>query len=344
LNKTRFESMGAYVPERSVTTEELIGRMAKAPIFDLVALTGIKARRVRSDSEDSFTIAMEAVKNCLRNSKYEASDMDVIITTQITRFRNKQFLYEPTMSQLIKNELGIRRAMNFDLTNACAGMITGVYILDNMIKSGAVKRGMVVSGECITPIADTAIKEISEPIDEQFASLTVGDGGACVIMDESPNDEEGIDDIGLCTFAQFSDLCFGMPSIKNEGVAMYTNAVAIHNEAITRLPKLVKVMFDKNNETPDDYEFVLPHQTSQRAIGTALKKCREELEAEKLPEVLYVIEKFGNTASTSHFVVLYDKLKDKVVKKGTRVLLLTQASGLIMGHLSVKFGSMEIKP
>jgi 3-oxoacyl-[acyl-carrier-protein] synthase-3 len=163
-------------------------------------------------------------------------------------------------------------------------------------------------------------------------------------MDESPNNEEGIEDIALCTFAEFSHLCFGMPSIRNTGVAMYTKAVEIHNEGITRLPQLVKVLLNDKGFETTDFDFVLPHQTSTRAIRTALKKVREEIGVEKLPEVLYVIEKFGNTASTSHFVVLYDKLKDKVIKKGTTVLLLTGASGMVIGHLSVKFGSMEIKP
>jgi 3-oxoacyl-[acyl-carrier-protein] synthase III len=341
LKKTRFESIGAYVPKKSVTTKELIARMAVPPIFDLEDLTGIKERRMRSESEDSFTIALEAVKDCLKNSKYDASDMDVIITTQITRFKDGMFLYEPTMSQFLKNELGARRAMNFDISNACTGMFTGVYVLDNLIKAGVVKRGLVVSGECITPITDTAIKEISEPIDDQFASLTVGDAGACVIMDESPSDEEGcIWEINLRTFSQFAEMCLGIPSIKNAGVAMYAKAMEIQAEVVARVPKIIKSAIDAGLN-PVDYDFVLPHQTSTRAMQSTLHKVQRFCEIEKMPECLYTVHKYGNTASTSHFVAMHDHIKSKVIKKGTQGLMVILGSGITMGHLSVKFGSMR---
>ncbi|MBN1365338.1 MAG: hypothetical protein JW976_11080 [Syntrophaceae bacterium] len=341
LKKTRFESIGAYVPRKSVTTKELIARMAIPPIFDLEDLTGIKERRMRSESEDSFTIALEAVKDCLKNSKYDASDMDVIITTQITRFKDGKFLYEPTMTQLLKNALGVRRAMNFDMSNACAGMFTGVYVLDNLIKAGVVKRGMVVSGECITPITDTAIKEISEPIDDQFASLTVGDAGACVIMDESPSDEDGyIWDIELRTFSEFAEMCLGKPSIKNEGVAMYAKAMEIQAEVIARVPKIIKAGIDDWGKRASQFNFVIPHQTSTRAMQTALHKIQKFCELETMPECMYIVHKYGNTASTSHFVGFHDYIKSKAIKKGTTVLAIVLGSGITMGHVSIKFGSM----
>jgi 3-oxoacyl-[acyl-carrier-protein] synthase-3 len=36
--------------------------------------------------------------------------------------------------------------MTFDVSNACAGMLTGVTILNNWIRQGIVERGLVVSG------------------------------------------------------------------------------------------------------------------------------------------------------------------------------------------------------
>ncbi len=40
--KAQFESMGVYLPERVVSTQELIDRMPNKPLFDLESLTGIK--------------------------------------------------------------------------------------------------------------------------------------------------------------------------------------------------------------------------------------------------------------------------------------------------------------
>ncbi len=228
--KTRIESLGMYLPEREVSTTELLSRMAFKPEFDLEKITGIKKRRVRSEVESTNTMAINAAEDCLSHSTYKPEDIDIVINASITRTRERQKVFcEPPMSLLYKEYLGAHQALNFDITNACAGMATGTYILDSMIKAGQVKTGIVISGECITPIADTALKEISGPIDDQFASLTVGDSGAAFIMDGHGSAEEGIDFIEFMTAAEHSNLCFGQPSERNAGMAMYTKTMGMHD-------------------------------------------------------------------------------------------------------------------
>ena len=340
--KAQFESMGVYLPERVVSTQELIDRMPNKPLFDLESLTGIKNRRWRSDSEDSYTIALEAAKACLKKSRYEANDLDVIICSSISHFKDGslKLWMEPGINKFLKKSLGLRpKAMSFDVTNACAGMLTGVHILNSMIKTGAVKTGMVVSGECITPIAETALKEIKEPIDPQFASLTVGDSGAALIMDAATNENEGIDFIEFLTIADFADLCLGMPSDENPGMAMYAKSMEMHQEVIRRLPTLVKFVMQKHGFSGKDYNYVIPHQTSSRAIHEALKLCSLHLDV--IPETLISLDKFGNTASTSHFVVLHEHLTAKRLKKNSKVLFLALASGIVVGFVLATIGKLE---
>ncbi|MBN1472880.1 MAG: hypothetical protein JW925_13985 [Syntrophaceae bacterium] len=342
MKKNRFESIGVYTPSNIVSTKELIARMKVAPLFDLEDLTGIKNRRHRSKEEDSYSIALAAAKDCLKRSSYKASDLDIVIYTSISRFKDGfKYIFEPSFSGYLRNEIGAINSMNYDILNACAGMMSGAYILDSLIKAGIVRNGMVISGECISPIADTAIKEICEPIDDQFASLTVGDAGAAFIMDCSPDQSEGIDFIEFVTLAEYSNLCFGMPSKKHEGVAMYTKAIELHGVAIKSLPVLVsEYIFKKNKMSQYSFDYVVPHQTSMRAIRSGMKTCNEYFSP--LPEILYVIQDFGNTASTSHFVVLYNHLKEKKLKKNCRLLLMSQASGIVMGFLSMTIKSLEV--
>ena len=61
--KGQFESLGVYFPDRVVSTQELIDQMPSKPFFDLESLTGVKNRRWRSDSQDSYTMAMAAAEN-----------------------------------------------------------------------------------------------------------------------------------------------------------------------------------------------------------------------------------------------------------------------------------------
>lgn len=346
MQETRFESIGVYLPEKIVTTQSLIDQMETKPMFDLERLTGIRERRWRAEDEDSYSLALKASRCCLANSQYEASDLDVIIYCSITRFKGTFFQLEPAFSKSIKTDLSMRAsAINFDITNACAGMMTGVYILNSMIKSGAVKRGMVVSGECITPITETAIKEIREPIDFQFASLTVGDSGAACILDQNANKNERISIVDLSCFSQHSELCLGMPSDHHAGIAMYTDAMSIHKEAIERMPRLLQYYADKYQVDATDFDYVIVHQTSKRAITTALELCVPLFQKEGnpyFPETLISLDKYGNTSSTSHFVVLYDYLQQGKIKPGSRVLFIILASGLMMGIVAATIGHMEV--
>ncbi|RLP52725.1 MAG: 3-oxoacyl-ACP synthase [Ketobacter sp.] len=337
---SRFESIGVYLPEKEVTTQSLVSSMETQPMFDLEKLTGVKSRRWRSDSEDCHTLAMSAIERCLHQSHYRADDIDVIVCTSITRFTGGlRFALEPGLSATLKNTLGMRRnALNFDITNACAGMFTGVYLMDQMIKSGAEKTGLVVSGECITPITETALKEINNPIDEQFASLTVGDSGAAVIMDRSVNEHSRLNFLELFTLAEFSEFCFGMPSNKNPGVAMYTKAMEIHATVIQRLPSFLGQFAERYQVSGIDFQHVIPHQTSERAIRTALELCSETFG--DIPHICVSLDKFGNTSSTSHFVVLDDQMRQGIIKPGDNVLMLILASGIILGAASVTVGNL----
>lgn len=337
--KSRLESIGVHLPTREVTTAELVEAMMVPPMFDLEKLTGVKKRRWRDDSDDSFTLALAAAESCLAKSRYGAADLDVIIFTSITRFREGlTFCAEPGFGLLLKDALNLRAdAMHFDITNACAGMMTGLQILDGLIRSGRARCGMVVSGECITPIAETAVKEIRDPIDAQFASLTVGDSGAAFIMDEATADDQ-IEFVELFALAKFADLCFGMPSDRNPGVAMYTRAMEIHSEVIQRLPATMGEFAWRYQIDASHFDAVIPHQTSARAIRSALELCESTFG--RLPDTCITLDRHGNTSSTSHIVVLNDYLQQGRIKAGDRVLLLVLASGIVMGVISIRIGEL----
>lgn len=339
--KAQFESLGVFFPDRIVSTEELIDRMPVKPLFDLEFLTGVKNRRWRSDAQDSYTIAMAAALDCLKKSRYRPEQIDVLICASISHFKGGLNLWmKPDLSKFLKKSLGLRPdAMSFCMTNACAGMLTAVHILNNMIQTGAVRNGLIVSGECITPIADTAVREIKETVDLQFASLTVGDSGVALMMDRAEDETEGIEFADFVTLAEFADLCLAMPSNENPGLAMYARAVDIHQEAILRLPRILKFVMKKHQITGRDFDYVIPHQTSTRAIEAALALCEKHLQV--LPEALISIDRYGNTASTSHFVVLHDHLENKRLKKNSKIFFLALASGMVIGFVAARIGKLE---
>ena len=77
----------------------------------------------------------------------------MLIVSSITRHvGGLRMQLEPPVSVSLKEALGARHAMSFDLSNACAGMMTGVFILNDLIRQGRIRRGMVVSGEYISQL------------------------------------------------------------------------------------------------------------------------------------------------------------------------------------------------
>lgn len=345
--RSRMESIGSYLPARVVTNEELLAGMTQPPHLDMKAVTGIERRRVydrdAQPPEDSLSMALDAARTALNRSSYDAADLDVVINCSITRFRDGDTLcFEPSFALTIKNELGAERAIHFDISNACAGMLTGVLVLDSMIRSGAARRGMVVSGERITPIAETAVIEIADRYDPQFASLTVGDAAAAVILDDGGTEGDRLEYIELMTCSKYSELCIGQASEKGPRVALYTDNRAMHNADRYRLWTMRQRDFLAERGTTfadEEFDFVVHHQFSKPAADVINVLAAEEFDA-VIPPGLNVLEDYGNTASTSHFVVLDHFLQRGAIPPGSKLLLVPAASGVVAGYLALTLGKV----
>lgn len=344
---SRMESIGVALPERRVTTEELIARCRRAGRIDLERITGIAARRVAGDGDDSLSFAVRAGRKCLEASRYAAEDLDIIISCSITRYvGDLEYRFEPALSHAIKLELGAPKAQSFDLSNACAGMLTGVWVLDGMIRSGAVRRGMVVSGEYITSIAENAVQNVRTIASSQMASLTVGDSGAAVLLDgATPESGSGLGGGRILaanfeTFSDHSKLCIGKPCRNAPGAAMFTAAKKLHTHAIGNAAPVIAPVLEKLGlERFSEIDHVVPHQTSVRAIRQGTKELGAALGGVP-PNIVYNLRDFGNTASTTHFVALDRGLREGVYAPEDKVMLLSFASGIVIGSLVFTVGEL----
>jgi 3-oxoacyl-[acyl-carrier-protein] synthase III len=342
--KSRLESIGVHLPARIQSTKELTSQVRYKSLLDVERLTGIANRRVRAETDDSLTLAVSAARACLKNSKYSPADLDVIIYAGIFKLLGRsKHIYEPAMSALVKKELGSNAKLYFDVSNACTGMLTAVYILDSLIRTGFVKNGLIVSGEPNSVVIDQAVKEIDGRCDQQYASLTLGDAGAAAIMDASTDAAEGISLAQFYTFAEFSDLCTVTPSDRNAGWALYTDMVKLQFETLKRSAAAIKYSYaGENVDFNSDFDFVIPHQTSVKGIQTGMMMHLVPDVVHKLPEVLYSVQEFGNTSSTTHFVALNNALKEGKVKRGHRLMLLGYGSGINIGLVDLTVGSLQV--
>jgi 3-oxoacyl-[acyl-carrier-protein] synthase-3 len=327
--RSRFESLGVDLPKNNLSTKELMDSLKHRVRLDLENITGISERRKCEPGEDSITLAVGAANDCLAHSKYSASDLEMIINCSISKSKEGTMVIEPLVSMLVKEGLGAKNARTLDINNACAGMFTGVYILNNFIKRGIVKKGMVVSGEHITPISDSAVRFVRTIASKQMASLTVGDAGAAVIMERVEDDSEGLKLSGFTTFSKYSDLCIGKPCKRAPGAYMLAQARKIHRAAKEVSPPILKNALEESHVELSDFDHLIPHQTSDRSIRSGVRQMAKIFGSAPKNTIIN-LKNYGNTASTTHFLALYKNIVDGVIKKGEKMIMVSHASGLVM--------------
>ena len=264
--------------------------------------------------------SLGAARDALARADCAAEDLDVLIVSSISRYvGGLRLQLEPPVSVLLKEALGARRAMSFDLSNACAGMMTGVFLLNDMIRQGQIERGMVVSGEYISQLGANAARDVRTVMSKQLASLTLGDAGAAAILERAPEGAPGIEVAGFTTLAEYSRLCLAYPAKRARGASMYTDARAIHKVAIEDSLPLLREALDQAGLEFDDIDYLIPHQTSARAIKKGVREYAERLGIAP-KHVVVTVDEFGNTSSTTHFVALWKYLREGRFVKGDRVL------------------------
>ena len=151
-------------------------------------------------------------------------------------------------------------------------------------------------------------------------------------MERADEGSDGIRVIAFTTLSEHSRLCVGYPSTVGAGASMRTNARVIHKVAFEDAPALVADVLDQSRIDFGDVDYAIPHQTSKRAIEKGAKELAARLGVMPKHFVENITER-GNTASTTHFVALYEYLQKRKFAKGDEIMLISVASGLEVGVL-----------
>lgn len=331
-----IESLGVYLPPNEVTTAEILAGCRNPLAFPLERLTGIRSRRMAGVSEFSIDLASKAVARCLRNSRYTPRDIDLLICCNISRCDGPdfRFTFEPSTAVRLRQVFGLDRAVVFDITNACAGMFTGIRIADAAIKAGEARRVMVVSGEYISHLIQTAQKEIEGYMDPRLACLTVGDAGAALVLDVAPDESSGFLDIEIFTLGEYGSYCVAKVTEREHGGAiMFTDSLKLASVSIKQGVMHAVEVQERNAWPPDGFDHLIMHQTSE----TTLKDTAREINAHFGREICLAsntvsnLERRANTASTSHFVALMDRILDGSIRSGQKIVFGISGSGLTIG-------------
>jgi acyl-CoA:acyl-CoA alkyltransferase len=159
----------------------------------LEALAGISQRRWWTPDVSFADAAAMAGAKALAEAGIGADQVGLLIDTSVCRDR-----LEPSAAVDVHAQLGIGTScLNFDLSNACLGFINGMQLAAMMIDSGQVDYALVVDGEGSRYTQERTIERLQRPsttkadILNNFATLTLGSGGAAMVLGRASEHPSG---------------------------------------------------------------------------------------------------------------------------------------------------------
>ncbi|QDU91224.1 3-oxoacyl-[acyl-carrier-protein] synthase 3 [Pirellulimonas nuda] len=333
VTQSIFESIGVALPERRVATRDIVAGCVNSVRLPLERLTGIRERRLAGDGLYSIDLAEAAARDCLTRGALAPEQVDLVVCTNISRCDSEKTIsYEPATSIKLKQRLGLGRALAIDVSNACAGMWTGVYLADAMIRTGAARHALVVSGEYISYLIDSAQQEITDFMDPQIASLTLGDAGVAVALGRSPSPEVGLHALDLYTLGKYAPHCVAKPSSEAAGrPVMLTDAIKVTEAVVPHAARHAKLVLDRHGWTLDSIDCVVPHQTSQLTMQEGMKEIDRLYGHDLWARCVNNLPERGNTSSNSHFLAMFDATERKQVGSRNRVVFCISGSGQTTG-------------
>lgn len=204
----------------------------------LEQLAGIYERRWWPEDVTFADAAAMAGAKALAEAGVDPADVGLLIDTSVCRER-----LEPSASVDVHRQLGLSTAcMNFDLSNACLGFMSGMQLAATMIDAGQIDYALIVDGEGSRHTQQVTIDRLNstaptrEDILENFATFTLGSGGAAMVLGRASERPQGHRFLAGVTRAatEYNQLCMGdLEGMRTDSRALLEAAVVLARDTWT---------------------------------------------------------------------------------------------------------------
>ena len=323
-----FKSIGAYVPERVLTNDDL-EKMVDTSDEWIMKRTGIKERHIAADDEYTSDMGTKAAKLAIERAGLTADDVDLVVCATVT----PDYFNMPSTACIISDKLGIKDVQAFDISAACSGFVYVLSVAKAFIESGMKKNVLVIGAEKFSSIVDYT---------DRTTCILFGDGAGAAMICATDNKEESFVDLHASADGSYADFLVtpapgsvhpASQKVIDEGlqfVQMKGNET--FKLAVKTLTKDVKEILQKNNINSEDIPHFIPHQANYRiikAVGDSLK-MRED-------QVVLTVGKYGNTSAASIPMAINDIYESGRLQNGELMLLDTFGGGLTWASALLPF-------
>lgn len=312
-------STGSYLPDKVLTNFDL-EKIVDTNDEWIVQRTGIKERHIAEKDQPTSDLAIHAARRALDSSGLTAHDIDGVIVATTTP--DQSF---PSVAVRVQAALGLRAGPAFDIQAVCSGFVYALSVADAMLKTGAMKRVLVIGAEKMSSLLNW---------EDRTTCVLFGDGAGAVILEAQDSPDNGILSTHLYADGHFKDLLYTNGGISTTGSAghIVMHGKEVFKNAVTLMANIVEEVLAKNNITSEQIDWLVPHQANLRIITGTAEKLNMSMD-----KVVVTVQGHGNTSAASIPLALDTAVRDGRIQRGQTLLLEALGGGLTWAAALIKY-------
>lgn len=320
MMRARIIGTGSAVPDKVLTNFDL-EKMVDTSDEWITTRTGIKERRIAGEGEYTSTFATRAAERALEMAGIKADELDLVIVGTVT----PDFPF-PATSCLVQNNIKAVNAAAFDVTAACSGFLYGLSVAEKFIRTGTVKKALVIGAEVLSRIIDWS---------DRNTCLLFGDGAGAVVVEACEGDN-GVLSTHIHSDGSFWELLYlpacgsrnpaTQKAVDDRLVYLTMQGNEVFKLAVRAMGEVAHEALSASGMTPADIDLFIPHQANRRiidAIGKRLGLAEDR--------VFVNLDRYGNTSAASIPIALDEANRSSRIKEGDIVLFDAFGGGLTWG-------------
>ncbi|MDY0873096.1 beta-ketoacyl-ACP synthase III [Dongia rigui] len=316
-------SAGSYLPKEILTNAELARRVETSDDW-ISQRTGIRQRHIAAPGELTSDLAVHAAEQALHHAGLRGADIDMLVVATTTP--DHTF---PATATKVQQRLGMKGGFAMDVQAVCSGFVYALATADNFIRVGQAHRALVIGAETFSRILDWK---------DRNTCVLFGDGAGAVVLEAGEGNGTSKDRGILCTHL-FSDGSYydklyvdGGPSATQTTGVVHMEGKEVFRHAVVNLAAAVDAAIASAGITPDDVDWLVPHQANRRIIDSMGSKL-------KLPpeKVVVTIDRHANTSAASIPLALAEAVNDGRIQRGQLVLMEAMGGGFTWGSALIRY-------
>jgi 3-oxoacyl-[acyl-carrier-protein] synthase-3 len=320
---------GSYVPEKILTNHELEAIVDTSDEW-IRSRTGIKERRIASDTQSTSDLATEAAKAAMEDANVSGDDIDLIIVATIS-----PDAFFPATACYVQKNIEATNSLCFDVSAACSGFLYAMQIAESLILSGQRKTALIIGAEKLSSMVDW---------EDRNTCVLFGDGAGSVILTVDENNDKGrkLLSSSLGSDGRQTDILH-VPGggsacpITLENADQKLNTIRmqgreVYKYAVNAMRRAAEDALQKYGLSSEDVDMVIPHQANLRIIEAITD--RMSIPKEK---TFINLTKYGNTSAAAIAIALDEANKTKSINEGDLVLLVAFGAGLTWASYLLKW-------